>query len=93
MNSAIRDTAPSGAAQLGADPWKQRVDAGDWQAIAAELDSHGGALLPQLLTADEAEHIRGLYDQAGNFRSTVNMGLKCLKLNFRHYLTITSEAP
>ena len=74
MNSAIGETAPSGAARPGADPWKQRVDAGDWQAIAAELDSYGGALLPQLLTADEAEQIRGLYDQAGNFRSTVNMG-------------------
>jgi hypothetical protein len=34
----------------------------------------GGGLLPELLSPDEAEQIRGLYDQAGYFRSTVNMG-------------------
>ena len=56
------------------DPWRQRVDSGNWQDITAELDSYGGALLPQLLTPGEAEQIRGLYDQAGRFRSTINMG-------------------
>jgi hypothetical protein len=66
--------APGGAVRLGADPWQQRVDSGDWPAITAELDSYGGALLPQLLTPGEAEEIRGLYDQAGRFRSTINMG-------------------
>ena len=30
------------------DPWKRRVDSGDWDAIGAELDEYGGALLPQL---------------------------------------------
>ncbi len=58
----------------GTDPWKRRVDSGDWDAIRGELDSYGGALLPQLLTPGEAEQIRGLYDQPGRFRSTVNMG-------------------
>jgi hypothetical protein len=57
-----------------ADPWKQRVDSGDWQAIAAELDEYGGALLPQLLTPQEAEQVRGLYDDAGRFRAAINMG-------------------
>jgi len=56
------------------DPWRQRVDAGDWEAIAAEVNSLGGALLPELLTTGEAVEIRDLYDQAGYFRSTVNMG-------------------
>jgi hypothetical protein len=75
MNSSgLSDSAPVGAERLSADPWRQRVDSGDWHAITAELDSYGGALLPQLLTPDEAVHIRGLYDQAGHFRSTINMG-------------------
>ena len=57
----------------GTDPWRQRVDSGDWRAIAAELDSYGGALLPQLLAPGEAKQLRGLYDDPGRFRSTVNM--------------------
>jgi uncharacterized protein len=61
-------------AQLTDDPWRQRVDSGDWDAITAELNDLGGALLPRLLTPAEAAEIRGLYDQAGYFRSTVNMG-------------------
>ena len=56
------------------DPWKHRVDSGDWEAITAEVNSLGGALLPELLTPGEAEQIRGLYEQAGYFRGTVNMG-------------------
>jgi uncharacterized protein len=55
------------------DPWKRRVDSGNWDAITAEVNSLGGALLPELLTPGEAEQIRGLYDQAGYFRSTINM--------------------
>jgi hypothetical protein len=55
------------------DPWQHRVDSGDWAAITAELDSVGGALLPELLTPAEAEQLRGLYSQRENFRSTVNM--------------------
>jgi hypothetical protein len=31
------------------DPWKERVDSGDWEGIAAEVSSLGGALLPELL--------------------------------------------
>ena len=30
--------------------WKKRVDAGDWEAIAADVNDFGGALLPPLLT-------------------------------------------
>jgi uncharacterized protein len=54
--------------------WQHRVDAADWEAIAAEVNALGGALLPELVTAREAEHIRGLYHQDGYFRSTIAMG-------------------
>jgi len=56
-----------------ADSWRQRVDAADWESITAEVNSLGGALLPALLTPGEAEQIRGLYEQPGYFRSTVDM--------------------
>jgi uncharacterized protein len=55
------------------DPWRQRVDAADWPAITAELDEHGGALLPQLLTPDESAHIQELYERTEYFRSTIDM--------------------
>ena len=61
-------------AGLRADPWRRRVDSADWAAVRAELDEHGGALLPRLVTPEEAKQIRDLYDQPGRFRSTVNMG-------------------
>ncbi|MBR7836268.1 2OG-Fe(II) oxygenase [Actinospica durhamensis] len=56
------------------DPWSERVDAADWGRVSAEVGEYGGALLPQLLTADEAAEIRGLYGRNELFRSTVEMG-------------------
>jgi hypothetical protein len=58
---------------VSADLWKKRVDSGDWEAIAAEVNSLGGALLPELLSPEEAEQIRALYGQARYFRSTIDM--------------------
>lgn len=56
------------------DPWRTRVEAGDWDAITAELNEYGGALLPRLLTAAETVQLRELYDKDRHFRSTVDMG-------------------
>jgi hypothetical protein len=56
------------------NPWKERVDSGDWGAITGEVNEYGGALLPQLLTGEETEQIRSLYDEDAHFRSTINMG-------------------
>lgn len=57
------------------DVWADRVASGDWGAITEEVNEYGGALLPQLLTAEEAGEIRSLYDdQTGMFRTTVDMG-------------------
>ena len=55
------------------DLWKDRVESGCWDAITAELNEYGGALLPQLLTVEETERIRELYEDDGYFRSTINM--------------------
>jgi len=55
--------------------WADRVASGDWGAITEEVNEYGGALLPQLLSAEEAGQIRSLYDdQTGVFRTTVDMG-------------------
>jgi hypothetical protein len=53
--------------------WRKRVDSGDWDAITAEVNDFGGALLPRLLTKAEAEKIRGLYADDHLFRSTIDM--------------------
>ena len=66
MSTAVR-------AQHSAGQWEQRVDSGDWDAITAEVNEHGGTLLPRLLTDAETETIRSLYTDDANFRATVNM--------------------
>ncbi len=53
--------------------WQNRVDSGDWDAITAELNDFGGAMLPRLLTDDEAEAIQRLYSADRMFRATIDM--------------------
>ena len=55
------------------DQWAKRVESGDWQAITAELNEYGGALLPRLLTTDEAHRLRDLYSDSSPFRTTIDM--------------------
>jgi uncharacterized protein len=57
-----------------ADPWRQRVDSGDWDAITAEVNEYGGALLPGLLTGAETRSIRSLYEDDQCFRATIDLG-------------------
>jgi hypothetical protein len=71
------------------DHWADRVDSGDWDRITEELNEYGGALLPRLLTPEEAARIAGLYEQDEHFRSTVNMG----RHRFGRASTATSPAP
>ncbi len=56
------------------NPWKDRVDGGDWDRITGEVNEYGGALTPQLLTPEEAASIAALYEQDEYFRPTINMG-------------------
>jgi len=53
--------------------WDKRVAAGDWQAIAADVDDVGGALLPALLTRAEARRVRKLFAEDRLFRATIDM--------------------
>ena len=53
--------------------YDKRVAAADWDAVAREMDEHGAALLPQLLTPAECAQITKLYDEPGRFRATIDM--------------------
>jgi uncharacterized protein len=37
-------------------PWPRGVDSGDWDAITAEVNEYGAALLPRLLADAETAH-------------------------------------
>ena len=50
-----------------------RVQAADWDAITAEVNACGGALLPRLLTAGQTIELRELYERPELFRSTIDM--------------------
>lgn len=51
----------------------ERVAAADWDAVAAEVDDYGCALLPQLLNPTECARIIKLWDEPDRFRATVNL--------------------
>lgn len=59
---------------MSAQRWSDRVDSGDWGRIVTELDEYGGAVLPCLLSDEEAGDIRSLYPREELFRSTIDMG-------------------
>ncbi|WP_066951631.1 2OG-Fe(II) oxygenase [Microtetraspora fusca] len=52
---------------------RERVDHDDWPALAAEVNEFGCALTRPVLTPAECRSIADLYDDAGLFRSTVDM--------------------
>ncbi|WP_219461797.1 2OG-Fe(II) oxygenase [Nonomuraea rhizosphaerae] len=45
----------------------------DWAALAEEVEAHGCALTPRLLSAADCAGISALYEEAGRFRSTIDM--------------------
>jgi hypothetical protein len=51
----------------------ERIEALDWKQIAGELDAHGCAVLPALLSPDECDRIAALYTDDARFRSKVIM--------------------
>jgi hypothetical protein len=53
--------------------WRKRVDGADWDAVAADMNEVGGALLPQLITPDECASLIDLYCEDNRFRATIDM--------------------
>ena len=58
---------------LRPDDTLDRVSGIDWDAAAAELDQHGAAVLPALLTPEECRAVAALYPEDKPFRSRVVM--------------------
>ncbi|MFI6178136.1 2OG-Fe(II) oxygenase [Nonomuraea sp. NPDC051191] len=50
-----------------------QVEGADWKLLAGELDAHGCALTPRLLSPAECAEISALYDETGRFRATIDM--------------------
>jgi hypothetical protein len=51
----------------------RRIDAVAWPQVEAELDAHGAACLPWLITPDECRTLAGLFGDDDAFRSRVVM--------------------
>ncbi|GAA2088125.1 2OG-Fe(II) oxygenase [Kitasatospora saccharophila] len=66
-------TTRPGAATVEAVDAVEAVDGADWPALTQELDAHGCAPTPRLLTPAQCREIAALYEQPGHFRSTIDM--------------------
>ncbi len=60
----------AGATNKGAD---DRVAALDWAALSGELDAHGCAVIPSLLSFTQCEALAEMYSDEERFRSRVIM--------------------
>ena len=54
-------------------PVAERLAAVDWRQIGEELDAHGSATLPAILSAEECESLAALYPTDPPFRSRIGM--------------------
>jgi len=63
----------AGKTAVETNRWAGRVDEADWGGLAAEVNDHGCALMPRLLAQEECVAVAALYDDAGLFRSTIDM--------------------
>ncbi|MFC5886366.1 2OG-Fe(II) oxygenase [Kitasatospora sp. CM 4170] len=70
---------------------RRRVDSTDWSALAGELDAHGCAPTPQLLTPAECGELAALFDEPARFRTTVDMARH--RFGSGRYRYFTHELP
>ena len=59
--------------KAGAPTPEARLEALDWDAIAAGLDAHGCAVIEATLSPDECRSLAAQYEKDGSFRSRVVM--------------------
>ena len=52
---------------------EERIDRYDWNAVTAEMNAHGCAVLAKLLTAGECGGLAALYSHDESFRSHIHM--------------------
>lgn len=73
-NTNAVDTPRTAVSATNSTTIQARVAAVDWTRVHVDLDAQGWAIVPKLLTRDEANFIAGLYDQEQGFRSHIIMG-------------------
>lgn len=66
-------TSQHKAGMAGAATIPSRVNQVDWAAIHSSLDAQGWAIIPRLLTDEEADSVSSLYHREEGFRSRVVM--------------------
>ena len=69
MSAQVAAVLAAAAARSVAD----RVEALDWEGVAASLDAHGSARLERLLSPDECRAVTDRYPDESQFRSRVVM--------------------
>ncbi|MFF4343342.1 2OG-Fe(II) oxygenase [Kitasatospora sp. NPDC001540] len=52
---------------------REPVAGADWPALTEELNAHGCALTPRLLTPAQCRALAALYEETGRFRATVDL--------------------
>ena len=52
---------------------EERISKYDWKAVTEEMNAHGCAVLPKVLTAGECKQLAALYAHEQNFRSHIHM--------------------
>jgi uncharacterized protein len=57
-----------------AAPVAERVATLDWPRIGSELDAHGSAVVPSVLSPEECERLAAVYPAEAPFRSRIVMG-------------------
>lgn len=58
---------------MNAQDLARRVAAVDWDTVTDQVNLMGGAHLGPLITPDEADDVRAMYDDPDRFRSTIEM--------------------
>jgi hypothetical protein len=53
--------------------WDRRVNGANWDAVTANMNDVGGALLPRLMTPSECAAVLDLYPDDSLFRATIDM--------------------
>src|ERR1700739_4816941 len=72
--NAVTKAKSQVAGSIPADRAAARVNALDWQEIGDNLDQHGSALIPDVLSSAACEALGALYVEEYLFRSRVVMG-------------------
>jgi uncharacterized protein len=72
MNYGIKEMSSTSSITTAKDVM-QRVEAFDWNHISQDLDSHGNAIMENIISSNECDALVNLYSEDNIFRSRVMM--------------------